>query len=66
MLIRAGRPGRIADYLTRMDFIILDELGYLPFVQPGSRLLFHLIGKLCEQFRDSLVALRCQRGFVGH
>src|SRR6202012_3780146 len=27
---RAGRPGRIADYLSRMDFIILDALGYLP------------------------------------
>jgi DNA replication protein DnaC len=27
---RAGRPGRLADYLTRMDFVILDELGYLP------------------------------------
>ena len=28
---RAGRQGRIADYLTRMDFVVLDELGYLPF-----------------------------------
>ena len=27
---RAGRQGRMADYLSRMDFIILDELGYLP------------------------------------
>jgi hypothetical protein len=25
------RQGRLADHLTRMDFIILDELGYLPF-----------------------------------
>ena len=28
---RASRQGRLAEYLTRMDFIILDELGYLPF-----------------------------------
>src|SRR5689334_4190594 len=28
---RGGRQGRMADYLSRMDFIILDELGYLPF-----------------------------------
>ncbi len=28
---RAGRQGRISDYLTRMDFVILDEIGYLPF-----------------------------------
>jgi DNA replication protein DnaC len=31
------RPqGRIADYLTRLDFIVLDELGYLPFAQAGG------------------------------
>ncbi len=46
---RAGRPGRIADYLTRMDFIILDELGYLPFAHSGGQLLFHLISRLYEQ-----------------
>jgi DNA replication protein DnaC len=46
---RAGRQGRIADYLSRMDFIILDELGYLPFAQSGGQLLFHLISKLYEQ-----------------
>src|SRR5260221_9592461 len=46
---RAGRSGRMADYLTRMDFIILDELGYLPFAQTGGQLLFHLISKLYEQ-----------------
>src|SRR4051812_14465699 len=32
---RAGRQGRLADYLTRMDFVVLDELGYLPFAQTG-------------------------------
>ena len=37
---RAGRQGRIADYLTRMDFVVLDELGYLPFAQAGGQLLF--------------------------
>jgi hypothetical protein len=36
---RGGRQGRFADYLTRMDFIILDELGYLPFAQSGGQLL---------------------------
>ena len=46
---RAGRPGRIADDLTRMDFLILDELGYLPFAQSGGQLLFHLISRLYEQ-----------------
>jgi hypothetical protein len=35
--------------LSRMDFIILDELGYLPFAQSGGQLLFHLISRLYEQ-----------------
>ena len=46
---RGGRQGRIADYLTRMDFVILDELGYLPFAQSGGQLLFHLVSRLYER-----------------
>jgi DNA replication protein DnaC len=46
---RAGRQGRIADYLTRKDFVILDELGYLPFAQAGGQLLFHLVSRLYER-----------------
>ena len=50
---RAGKQGRMADYLTRLDFVILDELGYLPFAQSGGQLLFHLISRLYE--RTSLI-----------
>jgi DNA replication protein DnaC len=46
---RAGRQGQMADHLSRMDFIVLDELGYLPFAQSGGQLLFHLISRLYEQ-----------------
>src|SRR5436190_22592670 len=46
---RNGRQGRIADHLTRMDFIVLDELGYLPFAQSGGQLLFHLVSRLYER-----------------
>lgn len=46
---RAGRQGQMADMLARKDFIILDELGYLPFAQTGGQLLFHLISRLYEQ-----------------
>jgi DNA replication protein DnaC len=46
---RAGKQGRIADYLTRLDFTVLDELGYLPFAQAGGQLLFHLISRLYER-----------------
>ena len=30
---KLGRAGRIADGLTRVDLVVLDELGYLPFAQ---------------------------------
>jgi IstB-like ATP binding protein len=32
-----------------MDFIVLDELGYLPFAQTGGQLLFHLVSRLYER-----------------
>jgi DNA replication protein DnaC len=46
---RNGRQGRLAEHLTRMDFIVLDELGYLPFAQSGGQLLFHLVSRLYER-----------------
>jgi DNA replication protein DnaC len=46
---RAGRQGRLADHLARLDFVVLDKLGYLPFAQAGGQLLFHLISRLYEQ-----------------
>ena len=51
--LRAGRQGRTADQLVRRDFVILDELGYLPFAQAGGQLLFHLMSRLYE--RTSIV-----------
>ena len=45
---RANRQGRLAEYLTRMDLVVLDELGYLPFAQTGGQLLFYLISRLYE------------------
>ena len=59
---RGGKQGRMADYMTRLDFVIFpsrgllanhcpatDELGYLPLAQSGGQLLFHLISRLCER-----------------
>jgi len=46
---RAGRQGRLADFAMRLDFLVLDELGYLPFAQAGGQLLFHLISRLYEK-----------------
>jgi DNA replication protein DnaC len=44
----AGRGGKLAESLARLDLVVLDELGYLPFSKNGGQLLFHLISKLYE------------------
>ena len=43
-----GKAGRITASLLRVDRVILDELGSLPFSQAGGALLFHLLSKLYE------------------
>jgi DNA replication protein DnaC len=50
---RAGKAGKLADQLVRVDLVILDELGYLPFPVSGGQMLFHLISRLYE--RTSIV-----------
>ena len=47
--VKLDRQGRTADTLSRIDLVILDELGYLPFAQSGGQLLFHLISRLYER-----------------
>lgn len=44
-----NKAGQLAERLLRLDLIILDELGYLPFSPSGGSLLFHLLSKLYEQ-----------------
>ena len=44
-----GKGGRLAASLARVDLVVLDELGYLPFSKSGGQLLFHLISKLYEK-----------------
>lgn len=44
-----GRGGKLAESLARLNFVVLDELGYLPFSKAGGQLLFHLISKLYER-----------------
>jgi DNA replication protein DnaC len=44
-----NKAGQLADRLLRLDLIILDELGYLPFSTSGGAMLFHLLSKLYEQ-----------------
>jgi DNA replication protein DnaC len=49
----SGRGGKLAESMVRLDLVVLDELGYLPFSKNGGQLLFHLISKLYE--RTSLI-----------
>ena len=37
---RAGKAGRLSEQLIRIDLVVIDELGYLPFADAGGRLLF--------------------------
>ena len=46
---RLGKSDSLAKRLAQLDFVILDELGYLPFSQSGGALLFHLISRLYER-----------------
>ncbi len=43
------KSGKLAERLVRYDLIILDQLGYFPFVASGGALRFHLLGKLYER-----------------
>ena len=45
----AGKSGSLTSRLANIDFVVLDELGYLPFSQAGGALLFHLISTLYER-----------------
>src|SRR5665213_4500477 len=44
-----NKAGQLAERLLRLDLVILDELGYLPFSSSGGAMLFHLLSKLYEQ-----------------
>ena len=44
-----GHAGKLANHIKGTNLIILDELGYLPFSESGSALLFHLISQLYEK-----------------
>jgi DNA replication protein DnaC len=41
-----GVAGRLAKQMEKMDILLLDELGYLPFSKNGGQLVFHLLSKI--------------------
>lgn len=44
-----GIAGRLAAQMEKVDILVLDELGYLPFSKNGSQLIFHLISKIHQK-----------------
>ncbi|SON54372.1 transposase/IS protein [Hartmannibacter diazotrophicus] len=44
-----NKAGQLAERLLRLDRLVLDELGYLPFSPSGGALHFHLLSKLYER-----------------
>ena len=49
VLLNPNKPYGLGIRFGSEPFIVLDELGYLPFAQSGGQLLFHLISRLCER-----------------
>ena len=41
-----GVAGRLAKQMEKIDILVLDELGYLPFSKNGGQLIFHLLSKI--------------------
>jgi DNA replication protein DnaC len=51
-LERAWKEGKIQQFrkkFKKVDLVILDEMGYIPFTKEGSELLFQLISDWYEQ-----------------
>ena len=44
-----NRAGRLAKQLEKLDLLVLDELGYIPFSENGGKLVFHLLSKVYEK-----------------
>ena len=46
---RQDHAGKLAEHLSRLNLLVLDELGYLPFARTDGQLLFHLVSRLYER-----------------
>ncbi|GCL74642.1 hypothetical protein PN4B1_46120 [Paenibacillus naphthalenovorans] len=45
----SGTLSKFREKLRKMDLLILDEVGYVPFSQTGSELLFNVIADCYER-----------------
>lgn len=46
---RQGRLARLMDELSKLDLIIIDELGFVPLHRNGAELLFNIVARAYEQ-----------------
>lgn len=44
-----NRAGRLAQQIEKLNLLVLDELGYMPFSKNGGQLVFHLLSKIYEK-----------------
>lgn len=44
-----NRTGKLAKQVQKLDVLVLDELGYMPFSKNGGQLIFHLLSKIYEK-----------------
>lgn len=44
-----NRAGRLVQQIEKLDVLVLDELGYMPFSKNGGQLVFHLLSKIYEK-----------------
>ena len=44
-----GYPEKLAKQMEKINVLILDELGYLPFSKNASQLIFHLISRIYQK-----------------
>ena len=44
-----NRAGKLAQQIEKLDVLVLDELGYMPFSKNGGQLVFHLLSKVYEK-----------------
>lgn len=54
-----GALGTFLNRIERLDFLILDELGYIPLSQEGAELLFQVI-TLCYQRKSIIITTNLQ------
>lgn len=44
-----GHAGKLAKQMEKIDVLVLDELGYLPFSKNGGQLVFHMLSKIHQK-----------------